>query len=93
MSIEFLDPSNETEPTAFAPAGRLASLRGTTVGLLSNGKEGTRGFFDALEQTLLDEHGVGEVIRVTKGNYSAPAEAEIMQQARSWDALIAGIGD
>ena len=26
-------------------------------------------------------------------NYSAPAEDEIMEDAKSWDALFAGIGD
>ena len=93
MSIEFLDPGNETAPPAFVPAPRLEALNGATVGLLSNGKAGTRDFFDALERVLIDDYGVTEVVRVTKSNYSAPADAPIMEQAQAWDALIAGIGD
>jgi len=93
MSIQVLDPTHEADGQPFALAPRLQSLQGTTVGLLSNGKYGTRPFFDAIEHELIDGHGVAKVIRVTKGNYSAPAEDEIMADARSWDALIAGIGD
>ena len=93
MSIHVLDPSHEAGSSAFVPAKRLKSLEGATVGLVSNGKEGTKGFFDAFEKELLDGHGVAKVVRVTKRNYSAPAEPEILEQAAEWDAIVAGIGD
>ena len=93
MSIEFLDPTHEADARAFTPAGRLGGLAGATVGIVSNGKKGTKPFFDALEKELVSRYGVAKVVRRTKGNYSAPAEAEIMQEAKEWDALIAGIGD
>ncbi len=93
MNIQVLDPTHEADGQPFSPAPRLRSLHGTTVGLLSNGKYGTRPFFDAIEQELIEGHGVTKVIRVTKGNYSAPAEDEIMADASTWDALFAGIGD
>ncbi len=93
MSIEFLDPTHESEAAHFALAPRLDSLRGATVGVVSNGKQGTHAFFDALERTLVEDHGVAEVVRLRKANYSAPAEARIMDQAPRWDALVAGIGD
>ena len=92
MSIELLDPTHEDDWQGFALANRLQSLDGATIGLLSNGKEGTKAFFDAFENELVRNHGA-KVVRVTKGNYSAPAEPEILTQAADWDALIAGIGD
>jgi hypothetical protein len=46
-----------------------------------------------MERVLRNRYSVADVIRVTKDNYSAPADAEIMDRARSWQALIAGVGD
>lgn len=91
MPIEVLDPSNEEEPEPFTAAGRLDTLRGATIGLLSNGKQGTVVFFDALERELRDRGA--EVERVVKGNYSAPAEPEIIDRAKRWQAVVAGVGD
>ena len=72
---------------------RPEQLAGLTVGIVSNGKHGTAPFFDALEAELRDRHGVADVVRVVKPNYSAPAGDEIMDAARTWHALVAGIGD
>jgi len=93
MSIEVLDPTHESDPAGFAPAPRLARLRGARVGIISNGKQGTQAFFDALETELRDAHGVAEVQRLTKANYSAPAEAAVWEQAAGLDAVITGVGD
>jgi len=93
MSIEFLDPTYEGAAQGFALAPRLRSLEGATVGIISNGKKNTKPFFDAMEKELTAKYGVAKVVRRTKWNYSAPAEQEIMQEAKTWDALIAGIGD
>ncbi|MFV0297441.1 MAG: UGSC family (seleno)protein, partial [Hyphomicrobiaceae bacterium] len=38
MTIRVLDPTNEAAPPAGEPARRLGSLRGTTIGFISNGK-------------------------------------------------------
>ncbi len=92
MTIEVLDPSHGEEPTVFNPAPRLDGLSEAVVGIISNGKQGTLPFFDALERELL-ALGVGAVDRVTKGNYSAPAEQPVMDRAKRWNALVAGIGD
>ncbi len=91
--FEILDPTYNEAAEELAPAVRPASLEGLTVGIVSNGKQNTATFFDALEQELRQHHGVASVVRMTKGNYSAPAEAEIMSAAQTWHALIAGIGD
>lgn len=93
MSLEVLDPTSEDSPEAVTLASRLASLQGTTVGLLSNGKAGTARLFDHMEAILRDRYGVSHVVRRTKGNYSAPAETELMDEAASWSALFAGTGD
>lgn len=91
--MQILDPSHEEGAESFAPAVRLAALEGATVGVISNGKEGTKGFFAAFERALREQYGVGEVVLRTKSNYSAPADKGLLEEARSWDALVAGIGD
>ncbi|MDH3315543.1 MAG: hypothetical protein OEN48_13885 [Betaproteobacteria bacterium] len=93
MSIEILDPTHEDDSRAFAPATRLATLAGATVGIVSNGKKGTKPFFDAVERELVERHGVAKVVRLTKANYSAPADPEVINEAERWQALIAGVGD
>lgn len=93
MSIEVLDPTYGASETAFAPAPRLGSLQGKTVGIISNGKRGTRPFFAALEQMLLEEAGAARVILHAKSNYSAPADDHIMAEVPEWDAVFVGIGD
>jgi len=91
--MRILDPSHEEGAAGFAPAVRLAALEGATVGVISNGKEGTRPFFSAFGQALRQRYGVREVVLRTKSNYSAPAEAALLEEAGNWDALVAGIGD
>jgi hypothetical protein len=93
MPIEVLDPTYGESAAAFAPALRPDQLAGLTVGIVSNGKHGTAPFFEALEAELRDRHGVADVVRVVKPNYSAPAGDGIMDAARTWHALVAGIGD
>jgi hypothetical protein len=78
---------------ALEPAPRLQSLKGKTVGLISNGKEGTTGFFAHVDRLLRERYQVAEVILRTKSNYSAPAEDEIIDDAKSWDLAITGLGD
>lgn len=93
MSIEVLDPSHEADAREFAPAKRLQTLEGATVAIISNGKKGTKPFFDAFERELVDRYRVARVVRLTKANYSAPAEAELLNEAERWQALVAGVGD
>ena len=93
MSIRFLDPTHEASSAEFEAAPRLASLDGATIAIISNGKKNTKPFFDAMEQQLRDRHGVANVVRIIKSNYSAPVEPELLVEAEKWQALIAGIGD
>lgn len=93
MAYTVLNPSSEVTATEINPAPRLQSLAGKTVGFISNGKEGTKGFFSHLEQLLRDELKVGKVIFRQKSNYSAPAESSLISEAAEWDLAISGIGD
>lgn len=93
MSLEILDPTHESAPPRFVPAARLATLRGATVAVISNGKKGTVPFFDALERELVNAFGVARVVRLVKGNFSAPVETGLLGDAERWNALVAGIGD
>ena len=93
MTIEVLDPTHEGDSREFKIASGLKDLKGSRIGLISNGKRGTLPFFNAIEELLKSKYVVREVIRVVKKNYSAPAEEEIMTEVKKWDAVIAGVGD
>ena len=93
MTIDVLDPTYEGDTSSFTYAEGLENLKGATVGIISNGKKGTFNFFNALEDLLTINYKAGEIIRVIKKNYSAPAEEEIMKEVKKWDAAIAGVGD
>jgi hypothetical protein len=93
MTIRVLDPSNESRVVGGRLAARPTSLEGKTVGFISNGKEGTKGYFTHLDRMLREELGVADVIWRTKSNYSAPADAHIVDEIRKWHAVVAGVGD
>ena len=92
MTLHVLDPTNEAIPPLGRPAQRLDTLAGKTIGFISNGKEGTKGFFAHLGQMLLEEGAATIVLRV-KSNYSAPADPPIAAEIPRWDAVVTGIGD
>jgi hypothetical protein len=93
MVLHVLDPTNEATPPIGSLAARPASLAGATVGIISNGKEGTDGFFTYLSQMLREQLGVAEVKRRVKSNYSAPADRDIVDEIRRWHAVVTGVGD
>jgi hypothetical protein len=92
--ITVLNPTYDQRATrAPALALRPPRLRGATVGMLSNGKVGTRTFFDHLERLVREQWSVAEVVRRTKSNYSAPAEPALTREAVDWEVMFAGVGD
>jgi hypothetical protein len=93
MTYQVLNPTSEVSPETLTTAPRLQSLTGATVGVISNGKEGTKGFFAHLERILVDQLQVASVVLRRKSNYSAPAERSIVEEAAGWDVAITGIGD
>jgi hypothetical protein len=93
MDLQVLDPTNEAIPLVGQPAERLDTLEGKTVGIISNGKEGTKAFFAHLDRMLREELGVANVVTRVKSNYSAPADPHIAAEIAGWDAVVSGIGD
>jgi len=93
MSLQVLDPTNETTPPLGQSAPRPVSLAGKTVGVISNGKEGTKGFFSHLDRLLREEFGVADVVVRVKSNFSAPADRHIVDEIARWHAVVTGIGD
>jgi len=93
MTFRVLDPTPGTAAPLGQLAPRLDTLQGKTVGFISNGKEGTKGFFKNLDQILREEYGVAKVVSRTKSNYSAPADAHIVAEIKGWDAVVSGLGD
>ena len=91
--MRVLNPTFEEDAVGFAAPPRLEDLRGATIGIISNGKEGTAHFFTHLERVLCERFSVATVVQRIKGNLSAPAEREIMDEAAGWDAAITGVGD
>ena len=91
--IRVLDPTNETKAAGIEPAPRLSSLKGATVGFISNGKEGTKAYFAHVDRMLREELGVADVVWRTKSNYSAPADRHIVDEIARWQAVVTGVGD
>lgn len=91
--VTVLDPSYEEAAEPFTLPVRGVVLPGATVGIVSNGKAGTRPFFAHLERLLRDEWHVAEVVVRTKPNYSAPAGDELIAEAVEWAVMFAGLGD
>jgi hypothetical protein len=93
MTYRVLNPTSETSATQSLLAPRLTTVKGATVGLISNGKEGSKGFFSHLTHLLKEELGVANVVLRHKPNYSAPAPLDIIDEAAQWDLAITGLGD
>jgi hypothetical protein len=91
--MHVLDPTNELKSAGIRPAPRPVSLAGKTIGIITNAKEGTKPFFSHLDRLLRQEFGVADVVWRQKSNYSAPADASILAEAKDWNAVITGVGD
>jgi hypothetical protein len=93
MTLRVFDPTHEMKAAGIQAAQRLSTLQSKTVGFITNGKEGTKGFFTHLDRMLREDLGVAEVVWRQKTNYSAPADAHIIVESRKWHAAVTGIGD
>ena len=93
MILRVFDPTTERKPAGGQPAPRPASLEGKTIGFISNGKEGTASYFAHLDRMLREEFGVADIVFRRKSNYSAPADAHIVDEIKNWQAVVTGVGD
>lgn len=91
--LEILDPTHETTPPGIQRAARPATLAGKRVAFISNGKEGTAGFFKHMDQLMRERFQVAETRLLVKSNYSAPADDYIMESVQDFDLAISGLGD
>jgi hypothetical protein len=88
-----LNPTAEANPTPVNRAPRLESLHHKRIGLLSNGKVAVAPLFDFLESLLRREWKADDVLRLTKSNYSAPAEPDLIRELARCHLIITGVGD
>ena len=93
MPITVLDPTAGGVPPPARLAPRRASLAGTRVGLLDNGKVNVDRFLDHVEAILRAEHRVAEVVRRRKPNMSAPAPPAMIAELVACDAIVSAVGD
>ena len=94
--IRILDPTLRQEATAVAlpRAARPRSLSGATIGLLANSKSNGMALLDRIAERLRERHQIGDVVRVSKTNASAPvspSDADLL--AGRCAAVITAIGD
>ncbi len=90
-----LDPTmRATSPRPGVRATRPSRLSGATLGLLANGKTHGMTFLERVAEHLRARHGVGDLVRVTKDNASAPARPEdATLLAKRCAAVVTAIGD
>ena len=88
-----LDPTAEARPERVAMAPRPVSLEHATIGLLSNGKPITSPFFDKLESMLRAHWNPTQILRLSKANYSKPAEPDLIRELTRCRLIVTGVGD
>ena len=93
MSIVVLDPTSTTTSRSVRLAPRLATLAGTRIALLDNGKVNVDRFLDHVERILRTVHGVRDVVRRRKPNMSAPAPDAMLAEVAACDAVVSAVGD
>jgi hypothetical protein len=95
MKTILVNPLDETPRAAGAPAQRLDSLAGKTIGLLDISKWGGVFFLDNLERALKDRYGVKNVVRVMKPTFTKPAPDAVIDQLVKADcaAVIEALAD
>ena len=92
--FEVLDPTTEPISAGAVIAARPASLDGTIVGLLANGKPNSGMLLDMVHEVLADRFSFKRVATRDKGNSSRPCPEEIMRElADQCDVAITAVGD
>ena len=74
-------------------AARLATLEGTTIGLLDNTKKNADILLKAAGEVLIAEHGVKAVVYRRKIGSSPAAPQEMLDEMAACDAVINAYGD
>jgi hypothetical protein len=93
MGLRVLDPRLDAEGEAMTLAPALATLAGTTVGLLDNAKIGTARFYDHVEGILRSRFGVRDFVRRRKPDSSRPAPPAMLGELSGADVILSAVGD
>ena len=95
MPTILVNPLDESVRVQGAPAPRLDTLEGKTIGLLDISKPGGSVFLDHIERLLKERHGVAQVVRAAKPTFTKPAPASVIEQLLSsrCDAVIEALAD
>ncbi len=90
--IRLYDPTAEPRDVAATLAPRLASLAGTRVGILDNGKANAGTLMLAVAKILQERYGVGEIVKREKPIAGPPAP-EILAALSECDFALVGSAD
>ena len=93
MPLTVVNPTSQSSAATPRLAPPLPSLEGRLVGLLDNGKANSDRLLGRIEAILRERHGVREVIRRQKPDFSRPAPAALLAELRACDAVITATGD
>jgi hypothetical protein len=93
--IEVLEPVSRPRPPVAGSyiAPRVATLAGTTVGLIGNGLGNSTRFMEILFSLLRERYSAAEPVLVTKANVSIPpTEADWQRVTAAADVAVTGFG-
>ena len=93
MPLTVVNPTSQSEAEALGLAPPLTSLEGRLVGLLDNGKANSDRLLQGVEALLRERHGVREIMRRHKPDFSRPAPPALLAELRACDAIITATGD
>ena len=92
--MQLYAPTSTTPKRKAFRAPALASLEGTRIGVLENGKLNAEEMLAEVAQLFVQRHGCTIRTLASKGNASAPAPANtLVKVAQEVDFLLTGLGD
>ena len=93
QSLSLLLPTPETRPGGAAPAPRLTSLRGKTIGVINNQWWSFNVSLEQFEELLYERYEIGGVVtKLTETGIPLTPEAMEDLTAKA-DAVINGLGN
>ena len=92
--MQLYAPTSTTPKRKAFRAPVLASLQGTRIGILENGKLNAEEMLAEVAQLFVERHGCTVRTLASKSNASAPAPSNtLVQVAQEVDFLLTGLGD
>jgi hypothetical protein len=89
-----LNPEGTSPQGSLALAVRPNTLRGKTIGLLSNSKLNADAVLSAVGDLLAQRYEIEAIVHRAKPNFSLPASDATLQELISQcDVVLAGVGD